>query len=216
MKSHALKFVLVMAATCTLAGCSESPEPRPTNTSTVAAPVTTAGTAVASSPAQTTASVPSPATTGPSSSPPPTDETASPRTTGPLTLSNFFNPNVGWVEGRYAIADSQPVAGIKSLVDSCSIADPVHLDLRLANNYQKLSFSVGLANDSVSADQTLIVRVKGNNQQIEVRPVPFNAHQEFDIPVAGVNATTIELHLDNNVPNCGGRVNAVLYDIELH
>ncbi len=157
---------------------------------------------------------PAPVTATPSD-PPTTDESVPPPTAGPLALADFFHPSSSWVEGRYGIASKQNISGISSIVDSCSDSYAVSLELRLANNFQKLSFTVGQDNNSNSSDQTLIVRVTGNNKQIEVHPVPFNTLQKFEIPVSGVNATTIEMYLDNSNSNCGGRVNAVLYDVEL-
>ena len=95
---------------------------------------------------------------------------------------------------------------------------PRELELRLANNFDELTFSVGQANDSLASDQNVSVEVVGNNQQIDIRSVPFNQIQEFRIPVSGVNALKIDLSLDEDVQNCGrtGSVVAVLTDITLN
>ncbi|MBG0741353.1 hypothetical protein IV500_18475 [Paeniglutamicibacter antarcticus] len=132
-----------------------------------------------------------------------------------VSLADFFRPSSNWLEGRYDVADQQNISGIKSVVNQCYSSSPVQLELRLANHFKKLSFSVGQANDSDKSDQVLVVRTTGNNKQIEVHPVAFNSHQEFEVPVTDVNAATIEMYLDGAVSKCGGSVDAVLYDIKL-
>jgi hypothetical protein len=136
----------------------------------------------------------------------------------PLHLNDFFGPSQGWTEKRYDIADKKQVQGIGTTVVQCSSgATPRELELRLANNFDQLTFSVGQANDSPASDQNVSVEVLGNNQQIDIRSVPFNQIQEFTIPVDGVNALKIDLRLDEDVQNCGrtGSVVAVLTDISL-
>jgi hypothetical protein len=134
-----------------------------------------------------------------------------------LTLADFFQPDSQWSEKRYDIADKSQVQGIGTTVVQCSSGTPRELELRLANNFDKLTFSVGQANDSQASDQNVSVEVLGNNQQIDIRSVPFNQIQEFTIPVTGVNALKIDLRLDSDVPNCGrtGSVIGVLTDITL-
>jgi hypothetical protein len=134
-----------------------------------------------------------------------------------LTLADFFQPDSQWAEKRYDIADKKQVQGIGTTVVQCSSGTPRELELRLANNFDQLSFSVGQANDSPASDQNVSVEVLGNNQQIDIRSVPFNQIQQFTIPVTGVNALKIDLRLDSDVQNCGrtGSVNAVLTDITL-
>jgi hypothetical protein len=134
-----------------------------------------------------------------------------------LTLADFFQPDSQWSEKRYDIADKSQVQGIGTTVVQCSSGSPRELELRLANNFDELTFSVGQANDSQASDQNVSVEVLGNNQQIDIRSVPFNQIQEFTIPVTGVNALKIDLRLDSDVPNCGrtGSVIGVLTDITL-
>jgi hypothetical protein len=127
-------------------------------------------------------------------------------------------PSSAWQEKRYDIADQSQVQGIGTTVSSCGeSADPVQLELRLANNFDTLTFSVAQANDSRASDQQLSVQVLANNQQAEIRSVPFNQIQQFAIKVPGVNALKIQLWLDDSVQNCGqsGSVNGVLTDITL-
>jgi len=135
-----------------------------------------------------------------------------------LTLADFFQPDSQWAEKRYDIADKSQVQGIGTTVQYCGTGyAPRELELRLANNFDELTFSVGQANDSRASDQNVTVEVLGNNQQIDIRTVPFNQIQEFRIPVSGVNALKIDLSLDEDVQNCGrtGSVVAVLTDITL-
>lgn len=136
----------------------------------------------------------------------------------PLHLNDFFAPSQNWAEKRYDIADKSQVQGIGTTVQYCGSGyTPQELELRLANNFDQLTFSVGQANDSQASDQSVSVEVLANNQQVEIRSVPFNQIQQFSIPVTGVNALKIQLSLDEDVPNCGrsGSAVAVLTDITL-
>ena len=54
-----------------------------------------------------------------------------------------------------------------------------------ANNFEELTFSVAQANDSRDSDRQLGVEVLANNEQVEIRSVPFNQVQEFTIDVDG-------------------------------
>ncbi|WP_456599858.1 hypothetical protein [Blastococcus sp. SYSU DS0616] len=129
-----------------------------------------------------------------------------------LTLADFFNPAQYWDEDRYDIADRKDVPGIATKVDSCYATAADELEMRLGNNFSQLTFSVGQANDSLSSDQSITVEVLGNESQREIQSVPFNEITEFDIPVEGVNALKIRLHLDDKVADCGGSVIGVLVD----
>ena len=121
-----------------------------------------------------------------------------------LTLADFFQPDSQWAEKRYDIADKSQVQGIGTTVVQCgSNGSSPQLELRLANNFDQLTFSVGQANDSRASDQKLVVEVLANNQQVEIQSVPFNQVQDFRIPVDGVNALKILLYLDNTVQGCG-------------
>ena len=134
-----------------------------------------------------------------------------------LVLADFFNPDSDWTEGRYNVADRGSVSGIAHEVSACGLGDSVPtLELRLANNFDDLKFEVGQDNDSRSSDQTLTVRVEGNNKQLDVQTIPFNEVQDFSVPVADVNALKIQFYLDEQNENCSeGSVQAVIYDVEL-
>ena len=130
-----------------------------------------------------------------------------------LTLSDFFNPEESWEEDRYDIADAKQVPGLAATVEYCGNNDYApELELRLGNNFSRLTFSVGQANDSLDSDQAVSVEVVGNNAQIEIQSVPFNEIRDFTIPVTGVNALKIRMWLDDKVAGCGGAVNVVVTD----
>lgn len=130
-----------------------------------------------------------------------------------LTLADFHMPSGVWDEERYDIADERDVQGIAAEVFTCGDSSPLELELRLANNFDELSFSVAQANDSRESDQQLSVEVLANNEQVEIRSVPFNQVQDFTIDVAGVNALKILLYLDDDVDGCSPSVIGVLTDI---
>lgn len=130
-----------------------------------------------------------------------------------LTLADFFNPSSDWQEKRYNIADQKDVPGIAAVIGDCYSTS--ELELRLANNFQQLQFSVAQSNDSRSSDQNLSVEVLANNAQVDIRSVPFNQIQAFTIPVSGVNALKIRMSLDRSNHNCGGSVIGVVTDATL-
>ena len=129
-----------------------------------------------------------------------------------LTLADFHMPTNAWDEERYDIADQKDVQGIAATVQSCGDSAPQELELRLGNNFEELTFSVAQGNDSRDSDQQLSVEVLANNEQVEIRSVPFNQIQEFTIDVDGVNALKILFYLDDNIDTCGGSVIGVLTD----
>lgn len=133
-----------------------------------------------------------------------------------LVLSDFVRPDSDWKQNRYNIASKSNVNGIGQEISSCGDYNPQTLELRLGNNFEKLDFSVGQDNLSVSTDQKLVVRVIGNNKELEVYRVPFNNYQSFSVDIPEVNALRIETFLDEEVENCGdGSALAVFYDIKL-
>jgi hypothetical protein len=150
-----------------------------------------------------------------------TDTSAADESDGPLepedegrrlTLADFHMPTSAWDEERYDIADQKDVLGIAAEVNACGDFSPQELELRLGNNFEELTFSVAQANDSRNSDQQLSVEVLANNEQAEIRSVPFNQVQEFTIDVEGVNALKILFYLDDNVDGCGGSVIGVVSD----
>lgn len=132
-----------------------------------------------------------------------------------LVLADFMRPDEEWKQNRYSIASKADVTGIGHEISSCGDSFPESLELRLANNFQKLEFSVGQDNLSEVTDQKLVVRVMGNNKELEIYRVPFNTHQTFNVNVEDVNAFTIETFLDDEVESCDGSVGAVFYEMKL-
>lgn len=197
-------LLLALGMVLTAAACGATPIASGADETTTATTTTTE---------TTTSSTPSPTTTSSATSsseggggPQPGDEGR------PLTLGDFFNPSTAWEENRYDIADKKDVPGIAAQIDSCYGPDQ-ELELRLANNFETLDFSVAQGNDSMDSDQAVSVTVLANNVQVEIRSVPFNETQTFEVPVSGVNALKIQLTLDDRVQPCGGSVIAVLTDI---
>lgn len=137
-----------------------------------------------------------------------------------LTLSNFFKPSEVWEENRYDVADQQDLTGIAGEIDQCGVesySEPDALELRLANNFETLTFSAGQANESPSSDQVLVVRVEGNGGQLDIKRIPFNEVASFDLDVADVNSLDVQVYLDDEVEDCtrNGSSQAVLWDFEL-
>jgi hypothetical protein len=195
-------FTVVSGAACGSSEPSESASP-----STVTVTVTAAPSTDESDDGDSTSSTTTTATES---------DTPSELSTGAsgrkLTLSDFFNPSSAWEEDRYDIADAKNVNGIATPVATCYSDSPQEIELRLGNNFKTFSFSVGQANNSTDSDQNVSVEVVGNNAQLEIKSVPFNVVQSFEIPVTGVNALKIRLVLDDKVADCGGSVIAVITD----
>lgn len=89
--------------------------------------------------------------------------------------------------------------------------------MRLANNFEALSFSAGQANGSESSEQVLVVRVEGSGDQLEVERIPFNETATFELNVQDVNSLIIQTYLDDEVDGCtsNGSAQAVFWDVEL-
>ncbi|MGY1711382.1 hypothetical protein ACI8AC_17935 [Geodermatophilus sp. SYSU D00758] len=185
----------------------------------VAAPPTSVSAAATTSSATTS----SPTSTTSEPAPTTTTSTSAPSPSGPpeltpgdegrrLTLSDFFNPSSYWTEDRYNIADQKNVSGIANTIQGCGSGSTQELELRLGNNFSRLTFSFGQANDSIDSDQNVSVEVVGNGSQMDIQSVPFNEIHDFDIPVTGVNALKIRLVLDDKVADCGGSVIGVIMD----
>lgn len=133
----------------------------------------------------------------------------------PLTLSEFFNVENGWSEKRYDVADRANINGIAAELTYTGPSYAKTLELRLANNFNKLTFKVGQSNSSTSSDKVVEVRVIANGKQIEIQKVPFNTIQEISVPVVGVNALKIQLDIDSASPRDGNAVTAVLSAVTL-
>jgi hypothetical protein len=132
-----------------------------------------------------------------------------------IGLDAFFDPQYGWEESRYDVADRGQVQGVSAFATSCS--KPLQfLEMRLQNKFKQLKFSVGQGNDSESSKYDLVVAVVANGKQVDVRNIPFNAVQDFNISVDGVNA--LEVTFMRNLPTGGcdtKTVRAVIFDATL-
>lgn len=208
----AFVVVSIMGAVA-LVGCSK-PLETPTATATATATITETLT-----PSPTEG--PEPDIT-PEPSNPEASQSSSPLQTDaagvPLTLSDFFNVSDIWDESRYDIAGRSQERGIAANVSVCGLDpyDSTALELRLANHFKSLRFTVGQADSSDLNNQVLDVRVDGNGEQKDIWHVPFNKVQPFEVDVEAVNALVISFYLDPEKKDCGnGSVTAVLSDAVL-
>lgn len=131
----------------------------------------------------------------------------------PLTLADFFRPSSDWTENRFDVADKSDVSGISTEISNAYEDGADTLELRLANNFDQLSFRVGQANNSTSSEQTLIVKVLGNGKQLDVYRVPFNTVQEVSIPIKNVNAVKVRIYLDSEKRRENGSAVAVISNV---
>jgi hypothetical protein len=212
-RGAALISGLTAGVAITLSACGGS-----SNAQSVARTVTV--TVVASSTTGTSDGSPEPPSTGGSSAESGGTTTAGPVPPSaagtPLKLANFFNVDSDWAERPYDIADRRQEQGIGREIRYCNKESAPFLELRLANNFKTLKFEVGQSNASNASDQALMVDVSGNNEQIDVRRIPFNKIQAFAVPVNGVNALRISFYLDPAVKNCGfNSVEAAMYNAVL-
>jgi hypothetical protein len=144
---------------------------------------------------------------------PPGTPQSTPRSGEPLQLEDFFEPGPSWEANRFDIAGRTDVQGIAGTVNTCYAASAIELELRLSNKFETLTFSVAQADNSARSDQNLTVEVLTNNEQADIRAVPFNQVQEISVPVGSVNAVQFRFYLDPNTGDCGGSVVAVLHDV---
>lgn len=203
-----------------LTGCGTAADVTPsdlTQTITVTAPPKTV--TVTASPPPAEASAPpteasaSPTEASPSPSEAPTDPSAQPGTILPpsdqtLGLSDFFQPDRSWEEGRWNVADRRDQRGI-SATFSYGTKD---LELRLQNEFNTLQFSAGQTNDSTSSTCTTSIDITVDGELRETREFGFNTLQTFeDVDVRDGNAVVI----DADPQRCSDGVRILLYDIQL-
>ena len=197
--------VVVTAAACAGGGESESVAPTSSAPETTSEPAETS----TSDPATTSRATTSSAGASSTDDGGVLDEDDEGRQLG---LDDFFNADSQWEERRYDLADQQDVPGVGSTVQGCGQSSTYDrtLELRLGNNFSELTFSAAQANNSQRSDQDLVVEILANNEQRDIRSVPFNQIQDFTVDVEGVNALVIRLYLDDAVDNCGGSVTGVI------
>lgn len=107
-----------------------------------------------------------------------------------LRLSDFQKPPVtsGWQEKRYDVASTTNTMGIGTKLDW---QNDDEIELRLANKFQKVTFTAGQANDSQSSDLIMRVAIFADGKEIETVDVPFNDAHAFEVKAANVNALKI-------------------------
>ncbi|MGY1609210.1 MULTISPECIES: hypothetical protein [unclassified Geodermatophilus] len=215
LKRHARTLVVMTACLAPLvAACSgaEVTPPSASGATTTATQDSSTSTAPTSTSTSTSSSQ---TTTSPSLTP--TGGVLEPESSGEeLGLEDFFQPNEAhWQENRFDIADQPDVQGMAAVASGCGSNYTRTLELRLSNSFENLTFKVGQSNDSESSDQELTVEVLANNEQVEIRQVPFNQIQEFEIPVRAVNALKVQTYLNPDNPDCRGSVIGVVHDVSV-
>ncbi len=113
-----------------------------------------------------------------------------------LGLADIFATEGTWKEQRYDISDTRGIFGMATTL-YCN--NSAQLELRLAHNFTKLKFDVGQANDSATADNTVIVDVIEGQTKIDSKPLPFDTVLPFEEDITGANSLKLEFHPD---PKC--------------
>ena len=109
-----------------------------------------------------------------------------------LRLSDFQEPSAtsDWQEKRYDVASTTNIMGIGTNLDWQNKGE---IELRLANKFQKVTFTAGQANDAKSSDLIMRVAIFADSKEIETVDVPFNDAHAFEVKAANVNALKITL-----------------------
>lgn len=161
-----------------------APSPTPTPTPSESASATASATEVASATASEDPSASAEATTNGL-----TPENSKGRE---LRLSDFQEPSAtsDWQEKRYDVASTTNIMGIGTNLDWQNKGE---IELRLANKFQKVTFTAGQANDAKSSDLIMRVAIFADSKEIETVDVPFNDAHAFEVKAANVNALKITL-----------------------
>ena len=159
-----------------------APSPTPTPTPSESASATASATEMASATASEDPSASAEATTNGL-----TPENSKGRE---LRLSDFQEPSAtsDWQEKRYDVASTTNIMGIGTNLDWQNKGE---IELRLANKFQKVTFTAGQANDSQSSDLIVRVAIFADGKEIETVDVPFNDAHAFEVKAANVNALKI-------------------------
>jgi hypothetical protein len=181
-----------------LNGCGAGPDAAesPTDSPSVTTPTAVASTsAPVPEPTDSPSEVDDPIdpSTGESDKPPVLDKNASGRD---LTTADFFATPEEWRDGRFNVAGKQALAGIAGPLNDCEEQSSDYtptIELRLANNFSKVSMKIGQSDDSKSSDATVFVKLLGNGKYIDSSQVAFNKIQSLDASVADVNALKIQV-----------------------
>ncbi len=133
-----------------------------------------------------------------------------------LDLNDVFDSWGKWDQQRLDVASEVGVRSLSTEVNYCTAENGSGLELRLANGFEKLSFSAGQANISKSSDMVMKIEVQGNDKQLDTLSVPFNSIVDLSIDVRGVNALKIFVYLEQrNNGYCDGTITAMLYKLQL-
>ena len=161
-----------------------APSPTPTPTPSESASATASATEMASATASEDPSASAEATTNGL-----TPESSKGRE---LRLSDFQEPSAtsDWQEKRYDVASTTNIMGIGTNLDWQNKGE---IELRLANKFQKVTFTAGQANDAKSSDLIMRVAIFADSKEIETVDVPFNDAHAFEVKAANVNALKITL-----------------------
>ena len=163
---------------------ASSPTPTPTPTPSESASATASATEMASATASEDPSASAEATTNGL-----TPENSKGRE---LRLSDFQEPSAtsDWQEKRYDVASTTNTMGVGTKLDW---QNDDEIELRLANKFQKVTFTASQSNDSRSSDLLVRVAIFADGKEIETVDVPFNEAHTFDVKATNVNALKITL-----------------------
>lgn len=207
MKQWYVRLAVGAAVSATLSACGADDAQTAQTVETVTVTVTPTSEVPSRQTAETppTSASTSPATTS-GASPSSPGSVPTERVGQPLSLrdAHSFYPDGEWEEGLYEVADRSDVRAMGTAVSICGQAsNSPYLEFRLANRFDTLSMKVAQANSAQSSDQTLIVVIEGNDEQIEIRQVPFNEVVSIDnLSIDGVNALRVRLFLDEEDEDC--------------
>ena len=218
--------LIFLICTVAAAGCGSNAQSGTPSNPATSPPTSPPATSVPTvSPSDLTSATPSESSENPGESataPPNGEETGKPpvldkQVTGRvLTTANFFSTPDDWVDGRFDVAGQQDLAGIGGPLRNCrDTADEYSptIELRLANNFNKISMKVGQGDDSESSDVDLNVKLVGNGKYIDTVRVPFNKVQTLQAQVTGVNALKIQIWMSGEQCHGNDQIQAVLMDL---
>jgi hypothetical protein len=155
------------------------------------------------------------ASDGESDKPPVLDKNATGRD---LTTGDFFRTPDDWRDGRFNVAGKQAVAGVAGPLDDCeeqaSDYSPT-IELRLANNFSRVSMKIGQSDDSESSDAIVYVNVLGNGKYLDSTQVGFNKIQSLDASIADVNALKIQVWRGGDRCTTSNATEAVLTELRV-
>lgn len=205
---------------------AETSSPSPTDTSSPTPTPTPSGTDTAipsGSPSPTPFGTPGSATPVPSATPGDPSATGTPpvldrsAANRDLRIADFFAAPVEWRDGTYDVASERALPGLSGPLRRCNEeeANAQTFELRLANNFTKISMRVGQANNSENSDAEVLVRVVGNGTFIDSTRVKFNKVQTVSVPVSQVNALKLEVFMTGKKCDEDKVVNAVLANLRL-